>query len=290
MTNINGVIIKAVSGFYYVECDNNVYTCKAKGAFKKQGIKPLVGDKVVIDINDLVVSDVLERKNFLVRPPVANIDKLFIISSFKTPQPNTLNIDRLIAIAEQQGIEPILIFNKSDLGDMQEFIDIYSATGIKSIITSTKNENSCDKIIPLLKNSVSVFTGNSGVGKTSILNVLFKNKTELKTSEVSEKLGRGRHTTRHCELFKVNDGYIADTPGFSAIDMEFMLKCEKEDLCELFREFREFTPNCKFTSCSHCNDKGCAVVSAVETGIINKSRHESYKVIYNELKQVNKWK
>ena len=290
MAEIKGIIIKAISGFFYVESNGDIYTCKAKGNFKKLGIKPLVGDNVVIDTVDLIVIDVLQRKNFLIRPPVANIDKLFIISSFKTPQPNALNIDRLIAIAEQQNIEPILIFNKSDLGDMREFVDIYSKSGFKCITTSAKNKNSCDEILPLLEGSTSVFTGNSGVGKSSILNVLFKNKTELKTSEVSEKLGRGKHTTRHCELFKVNQGYVADTPGFSAIDMECMLKCEKEDLCDLFREFKSFIPNCKFTSCSHCNDKGCAVVDAVENGVIDKSRHESYKIIYSELKQVDKWK
>ena len=290
MAKIKGIIIKAISGFYYVESDGEVFTCKAKGNFKNQGIKPLVGDNVIIDSEDLMVIEVLKRKNFLIRPPVANIDKLFIISSYKTPRPNTLNIDRLIAIAEQQNIEPILIFNKSDLGDMTEFVDIYSKSGFKCVVTSANNENSCDEILPLLSGSVSVFTGNSGVGKTSILNKIFKNKTELKTSEVSEKLGRGRHTTRHCELFVVNDGYVADTPGFSAIDMEFMLKCEKEDLCELFREFRDLSSNCKFTSCSHCNDKGCAIAEAVEKGDIEKSRHESYKTIYNELKQVDKWK
>lgn len=290
MANIKGIIIKAISGFYYVESNDEVYTCKAKGNFKKQGIKPLVGDNVIIDTEDMMVTEVLERKNFLIRPPVANIDKLFIISSFKTPQPNTLNIDRLIAIAEQQCIEPILVFNKADLGDMSEYVDIYLKSGFKCIVTSTKNKNACEEILPLLSESISVFTGNSGVGKTSILNVLFENKTELKTSEVSEKLGRGRHTTRHCELFKVNSGYVADTPGFSAIDMECMLKCEKEELCEYFREFKDITQSCKFTSCSHCNDKGCAVVSAVSNGEIHKSRHESYKTIYNELKQIDKWK
>ena len=238
----------------------------------------------------MMVTEVLERKNFLIRPPVANIDQLFIISSFNTPQPNTLNIDRLIAIAEQQCIEPILVFNKADLGNMSEYVDIYLKSGFKCIVTSTKNKNACEEILPLLSESISVFTGNSGVGKTSILNVLFENKTELKTSEVSEKLGRGRHTTRHCELFKVNSGYVADTPGFSAIDMECMLKCEKEELCEYFREFKDITQSCKFTSCSHCNDKGCAVVSAVSNGEIHKSRHESYKTIYNELKQIDKWK
>lgn len=290
MSTINGVIIKAISGFYYVEANNEIYTCKAKGNFKKQGIKPIVGDNVAIDDADLIVTEVFERKNFLVRPPVANIDKLFIISAFETPSPSPINIDRIIAIAEQQNIEPILVFNKSDLGSMKEFIDIYTSAGFKCILTSAKNDDSCNEILPLLSNSVSVFTGNSGVGKTSLLNVLFKHKIDLKTGEVSEKLGRGKHTTRHTELFKVNGGYVADTPGFSAIDMERIFKCNKDDLHNYFREFNDYVDNCKFSSCSHCTDKGCAVVEAVTNGKINVTRHESYKIIYNELKQINDWK
>ncbi len=289
MNYIKGKIIKAISGFYYVEENNNVFTCKAKGSFKKMGITPLVGDNVLVDIDDMVICEVLERKNFLVRPPIANIDKLFIISCYCTPKPSFINIDRLITVAEQQNIEPILIFNKSDLGDMQGYVDVYKNAGFKCIVTSTKNDNSCDEILPLLSNSVSAFTGNSGVGKTSILNTIFKNKTELKTGEVSEKLGRGKHTTRHTELYKVNGGFVADTPGFSSLDMERLIKCDKNDLCNYFRDFEDYINQCKFTSCSHCNDKGCAVVKAVSEGKIEVSRHESYKTIYNEIKQIKEY-
>lgn len=289
MEIIDGILIKAISGFYYVEAGNAIYTCKAKGSFKNDGIKPLVGDKVKVNTKDLIVEDVLPRKNFLIRPPVANIDNLFIISSFTTPKPNTLNIDMLTAIAEQQNIEPILIFNKSDLGDMNEYIDIYSKSGYKCIILSAKNDDIKSILVPYLKNCVSVFTGNSGVGKTSILNKLFENDNLLKTGEVSEKLGRGRHTTRHTELYKVGGGYVADTPGFSAIDMQKMLNCEPDELCNYFREFKEHINDCKFNSCTHCNDLGCKVLEAVINKVIDKSRHESYIHIYNELKQSKKW-
>lgn len=289
MSIFEGKIIKAVSSFYYVEHNNTVYTCKAKGNFKKNGINPLVGDNVLFDNEILVVTEILERKNFLIRPPVANIDNIFIISSYQTPKPNFINMDKLIVIAEQQNIEPILVFNKCDLGDMQEFVEVYTKAGFKCIVTSTFNENTCEQIIPYLKNKVSVFTGNSGVGKTSILNILFNNKDRLKTGEVSEKLGRGRHTTRHTELFSVHGGYVADTPGFSAMDMERMLKCDKDDLCLYFRDFENYIDSCKFTSCSHCFDKGCAVLEAVNNGSISNVRHSSYVAIYNELKQIKEY-
>lgn len=290
MNNKNkGIIIKALSGFYYVEFDNKIYTCKAKGTFRKQNIKPLVGDNVIFDVDDLIIEEIIQRKNSLLRPPVANIDKMFIISSHQTPSPNVLNIDRLIAVAENNGIEPILIFNKSDLGSFTEYENIYKNAGFKCITTSAFSKNAAEQILPHIKDSISVFTGNSGVGKSSLINSIFKDSSLIKTGEVSEKLGRGRHTTRHVELFKIDNAYIADTPGFSAIEIEKMLNCEKEDLHLFFREFKDYTDNCKFTSCSHCSEKGCAVIDAVNNNQITKSRHNSYVTLYNELKQIKHW-
>ncbi len=289
MMRLEGILTKAIAGFYYVEAGSGVFTCKAKGAFRKNGDKPLVGDRVMIDADSCVVTDILERRNSLLRPPVANVDRLFIVSSYKTPSPNALSIDKLTVIAEQNGIEPVIVFNKSDLGDFDEWIKIYKGAGFRCLTVSAVKQNGCSEIIPLLSGGISVFTGNSGVGKSSILNC-FLPEQRLKTGEISEKLGRGRHTTRHTELFKVYGGYVADTPGFSSLDTERTINCEEDNLCDYFREFRDYIADCQFTSCTHRVEKGCAVLKAVEQGKISLIRHNSYVTIYNELKEINKWK
>lgn len=289
MMRLEGILTKAIAGFYYVEAGSGVFTCKAKGAFRKNGDRPLVGDRVMIDADSCVVTDILERRNSLLRPPVANVDRLFIVSSYKTPSPNALSIDKLTVIAEQNGIEPVIVFNKSDLGDFDEWIKIYKGAGFRCLTVSAVKQNGCSEIIPLLSGGISVFTGNSGVGKSSILNCLLPEQ-RLKTGEISEKLGRGRHTTRHTELFKVYGGYVADTPGFSSLDTERTINCEEDNLCDYFREFRDYIADCQFTSCTHRVEKGCAVLKAVEQGKISPIRHNSYVTIYNELKEINKWK
>ncbi|MEE1278013.1 MAG: ribosome small subunit-dependent GTPase A [Acutalibacteraceae bacterium] len=289
---MNGLIIKALSGFYYVSVEDTVYECKPRGVFRKNNDDIFVGDMVEISLlpqDKGVIENVLPRKNFLSRPPVANIDKMFIISSYVTPAPNTVIIDTMTAIAEDKGIEPIIVFNKSDMGDFSQIADIYRSAGFKVYIVSATNNIGIDELRAELYNSVSVFTGNSGVGKSSILNALF-GKDFLKTGEVNEKLGRGRHTTRHTELFSIeNGGFIADTPGFSSISIEQSDVLYKENLQYAFREFEEHLGNCRFTSCSHTCEKGCAVIDAVNEGKISKSRFESYKMLYSELSKRSDW-
>lgn len=287
-----GILIKAISGFYYVSCDGNVYECKARGNFRKAGVSPVVGDTVEFSLTDDthgIVEQICNRKNLFSRPLVANIDKLFIVSSYSTPAPDTLMIDRLTALAVFNNIEPIIVFNKSDMGSFEEFYNIYTAAGLKTFVVSAKENIGMSELKREMQNSVCAFSGNSGVGKSSILNALFPN-LNLKTGEVSNKLGRGRHTTRHTELFFVGDGsYVVDTPGFSTVENNQDLYEFKLSLSRCFPEFDEFLGNCKFTSCSHTTEKNCAVLKAVTDGKIPKSRHENYVLLYDELKDVTAW-
>lgn len=290
---MNGVILKAISGFYYVSSNNKIYECKARGNFRKNGVSPTVGDRVEftpIDDCHGVVDKILSRDNLLYRPPVANIDKLFIVSSYSVPAPDTLMIDRLISIAVYYGIEPVIIFNKCDIGDFSNFEAIYKNSGFKTFVVSATENIGIDILKEEIKDCISAFVGNSGVGKSSLLNALF-GELELKTGEVSQKLGRGRHTTRHTELFPHNyNGFVADTPGFSTIDFAIENPYEfKLGLADTFPDFTEYTDNCRFTSCSHTCEKGCAVLEAVNNGFIEKSRHESYKLMFDELKEIKPW-
>lgn len=291
MDNTVGIILKAIAGFYYIDVGNDIYECKARGIFKKDGISPTVGDKVEItDIDGLkgIVDKIFKRKNLLIRPPIANIDRLFIISSHDTPPPNALIIDRLTAICEDSNIEPVIIFNKSDLGSMDNWCDLYKKAHFTAIATSAKTGEGIKEIRDLLKGKVSAFTGNSGVGKSSILNAVLP-ELQLKVGEVSKKLGRGRHTTRHVELFPICGGYVADTPGFSSLDIEKTMVLLKEDLPYLFPEFNKYIGKCKFSSCTHTVEKGCEIIKNTQNGNIAKSRFESYCSIYNEIKDLHKW-
>lgn len=291
MEQIQGTIVKGIGGFYYIEAANVIYECKARGVFRKEKMTPLVGDRVVISVNENAentIDEILVRKNFLVRPPVANIDNLIIVASTVEPRPSTFVIDKLIAVAEHKNIEPILIVSKADLSSAQELCDIYRTTGIKTIPISNETGEGIDEVRKLFKDKISAFTGNSGVGKTSLLNNL-DDSLLLKTAEISQKLGRGKHTTRQAELFKVCGGYIMDTPGFSSFDIDKNNLIMKEELPYCFREFRDYLDNCKFTSCTHTCDKGCAVIDAVENGLISSSRHNSYIQLYNEVKDIKEW-
>lgn len=288
---MTGILLKAIAGFYYIEAGGSVYECKARGIFRKNHESPTVGDYLEFEVLDGlkgVVSKILPRKNLLIRPPIANVDQLFIVSSHNTPSPNALLIDRLTAIAINNDIEPIIVFNKSDLGEMSDWKDIYIRAGFKCILTSGINGEGCDEIVNILNGKISAFTGNSGVGKSSLLNRMFP-KLELKTGEVSNKLGRGRHTTRHVELYPVGSGYVADTPGFSTLDIERTMPLKKEELPFVFPDFSNYLGCCKFTSCTHTVEKGCAVLAAAQNGEIEKSRIESYKTIYNEIKDIKEW-
>lgn len=289
----DGRLIKGIGGFYYVETAEAVYECKARGIFRKRGITPLVGDYVSISVNDNAentIDEIKERKNSLVRPPLANIDQLFIVSSVVDPSINLFVLDKLIATAEFKKIEPIVIITKSDLSDRyEEYEKIYSNAGFKVIVCNNLNGDGSEQVKALLSGKTSAFTGNSGVGKSTLLNAIDPNLA-LETGHTSKKLGRGRHTTRQCELFKVGGGYVADTPGFSALDFERCEKIYKEDLPYCFREFAPYLEKCKFqTNCSHTGDKGCAVAEAVNNGLISKKRYNSYVEMYNEVKDIKEW-
>ncbi len=289
---MKGKIIKTLSGFYYVKTENDVFTCKARGIMRKTGDSPLVGDEVEIteNISDKtgVVEKIYPRKNSLLRPPVANIDKAFIVSSYSTPKPNFYIIDTLISICEYKGIEPVIVFNKADEEFSPEYAECYEKVGYKTFVTSAKSGEGLEALKTEFKGCTSVLIGNSGVGKSSILN--FLTDFSVKTGEVSEKLGRGRHTTRHTEIFELNcGGSIIDTPGFSEIEAIKNDYSFKENLEFTFKEFEPYLNSCKFTGCSHTSEKGCAVLEAAKNGLISNSRIESYKALYNELKDLKKW-
>ncbi|MDO4608521.1 MAG: ribosome small subunit-dependent GTPase A [Clostridia bacterium] len=289
---MTGILIKAISGFYYVSYNDSVYECKARGNFRKTGISPVVGDIVRFDLIDDthgVLVKICERKNLLNRPLVANIDKLFIVSAYCTPSPDTVMIDRLTALAIFNNIEPIIVFNKSDMGNFDQLYNTYIKAGFKTYVISAKKNCGIVELKKEMTNSVCAFSGNSGVGKSSILNALFPT-LNLKTGEVSEKLGRGRHTTRHTELFSVGNGaFVVDTPGFSTIETYENLFDFKQALPDCFPEFNDFLGQCKFSTCSHTIEKGCAIVDAVKSGDIQQSRHSSYVMLMSELKDVTAW-
>lgn len=291
MNKLEGIIIKGIGGFYYVEAVGEIYECKARGVFRKSGIKPLAGDRVSITVNEKAentIDKIHERKSVLPRPPVANVDRLFIVSSVREPKPVLLIIDRLTALAVNKGIEPIVVFTKNDLADADEYVEIYRKAGIKTFAVSCETNEGVSEIRAELKNHISAFCGNTGVGKSSLLNAIDPSLS-LKTGEISDKLGRGRHTTRHSELFKVEGGYVADTPGFSSFETEETELIMKDDLPFAFKEFEPYIGQCKFTSCLHMKDKGCRIIQAVEDGEIPVSRHESYCAMMEQAKNIKEW-
>ncbi len=289
---LNGVIIKGIGGFYYVEAAGEVYECKARGAFRKKKITPLAGDNVTITVREgkeNTIDEIGERKNYLLRPPVANIDTLIIVSSVKEPVPSLLVIDKMTAIAVDKGIKPCVVFSKSDLGDTTELEAIYRKAGIDVASVCCKSGEGIDKVKAMIGEGVTVFTGNTGVGKSSLLNCIDE-RFSLATGEISDKLGRGRHTTREVTLYHIGDGLVADTPGFSSLDIEQTSDViVKENLPFCFPEFEEYLGKCKFTSCSHTVEKGCLILDALKEGSIDKNRHESYVSMYNDVKDLKEW-
>lgn len=291
MKENKGIIVRLLGGFYYVDTGGSIIECKARGIFRKKGLSPVVGDNVVISIEKegyAAISEILPRKNSIVRPAVANIDKLFIVSSVCEPEPNLFIVDKMTATAFYKNIEPVLIFSKSDMLSAEKYLEIYGKAGIKAVSFSSKTGEGADKVRALLKDSVAAFTGNSGVGKSSLLNFLFP-ELNIATGDISKKLGRGRHTTRSVELYKTESGYVADTPGFSTVDLERYEIISKDMLAGTFPEFKDYINTCQFTSCAHICEKGCAIIEAVKQGKISKSRHKSYVEMYNEVKDIKEW-
>ena len=289
---MEGIILKALSGFYYVHTGDVTYTCRARGKFRHARVSPLVGDRVEftpLENNTGALDAVLPRSNQFSRPAVANIDQLVIVVSQAIPVTDPFLIDRIIAIAAGRGCEYVVCVNKCDLNDGEELYRIYRAAGIPTVRVSALTGEGMDELRALIYGKVSAFTGNSGVGKSSILNALHPDFF-LQTGDVSEKLGRGRHTTRHVELFALDaTTLIADTPGFSSFDADRMELCRKEELARCFREFVPYLDKCQFQDCAHVKERGCAVLEAGGRGEIPPTRHESYVRLYGQASQILDW-
>ncbi len=288
----DGVISKALSGFYYVSSDDGLLECKARGRFRLDGTSPLVGDRVQCSLDQHGkgrIDKVEPRRNWFIRPAVANIDAMVFVAANTNPVTDPFLIDRVIAIAEGNHCESIVCVNKCDLASGAELAALYRRAGYQALEVSAETGEGMDQLKELISSKVSAFTGNSGVGKSSILNAL-EPGIALKTGEVSDKLGRGRHTTRHVELVRLScGGVVADTPGFSSFDVDKMELCRKEELAGRFREFVPYVDQCQFQDCAHVKEKGCAVLAAVKAGEIAKSRHESYVRLYEQAKQIPDW-
>lgn len=291
-TTLEGIIVKLIGGIYYVDASENVYECTARGVFRKKGISPSCGDKAVIEVTGEgkgVITEIAERKNEIIRPPLCNLDNLVFVSSTCEPPPNLTLLDMFIAVASYKKINPIVVFTKTDIGSAEKYAEIYRSCGIEVFCLSNNDKDSAAELRSRLVGKLSAFTGNTGVGKTSLLNNMFPELSE-KTAQISKKLGRGKHTTRHVSLYKLREGgYIADTPGFSSFDTNRYDIIFKDELQNCFVEFEEHLGKCRFVNCSHTKEVGCAVLDALKEGKIPASRHESYVHMYEQAKQINEW-
>ena len=288
MTNMNGKIIKGIGGFYYVKAaDGIVYECKARGIFRKENIKPAIGDEVEIlpDGEKGSIEKIYERKSHLIRPPDANIDVLVIVAATTNPSPDIFLIDKLLVTAERCGITPVVCINKTDIKSDGEIREIYEKAGYTVVSLCAKDEDGLSELIPHIKDKTSAFAGLSGVGKSTILNAL--TDTCQETGEVSDKIKRGKHTTRHVELLDARfGGFVLDTPGFSSFEVDGI---KAQDLWQYFPEIRDIKEECRFKGCSHINEPDCCVKERVLSGEIAGSRYESYCELYNQLKNVKEW-
>lgn len=289
-----GKIIKGIAGFYYVQVDERLYECKAKGAFRNQKLKPLVGDNVTIDIiseESLLgnINAILPRVNELIRPAVSNVDQALVIFAVADPVPNLNLLDRFLIMMEKQNVKTTICFNKEEIlskEEVESLIEIYEPAGYRVLTTSTYQMTGLDELKVLLEGKTTVVAGPSGVGKSSIINQVYPD-AKMETGELSEKIKRGKHTTRHSELFCIyNNTFIMDTPGFSSM---FVQDLEKEELKDYFPEFEPYEPECKFNGCLHLNEPTCGVKDALVAGKISDTRYNNYKLLYEELKNVKKY-
>ena len=293
-----GRIIKCVGGLYTVRTESEDIQCRARGVFRHSNITPLVGDVVSVGVEDnnagAVIWEISERKNSLIRPPLANLDYVFVTFASQNPAPMLDMTDKLISILEYNRVEPVIIIGKSELNPERadELYEIYKKSGFNVFKVSCHEDKGIEEvkayITENLKDKIAAFAGASGVGKSTLLNKLFP-ELDLATNTLSKKTQRGRHTTREVTLFPIGDGYIADTPGFSMLDFERFDFFELDDLKETFREFDDYIGKCKYTKCSHTKEEGCAILGAVKEGKIAKTRHENYCMLYDVLKNKHKW-
>ncbi len=289
--NMIGKIVKGIAGFYYVDVvESGIYECKAKGIFRKEKKKPLVGDNVEIDIIDSKeykgnIIEILPRENELIRPLVANVDQAMVVFSITQPKPHFNLLDRFLVMMEEKEIPTIIVFNKKDIAtesEIQELRDVYKSTPYTLVFSSGETEEKIETIKELLKGKTTVIAGPSGVGKSTIINAICP-EAKMETGEISEKIQRGKHTTRHSELFTIDKGsYIMDTPGFSSL---YVNDFEKEELKFFFPEFNEVEKPCQFNGCNHIHEPKCAIKDKVEEGKIHKVRYENYKEMYKELEE-----
>lgn len=292
---MKGKIIKGIAGFYYVHVvHSGIYECKAKGVFRNKKIKPLVGDNVDIEVLDEDnklgnIVNILDRKNELIRPAVANISQALVVFAIAEPMPNLNLLDRFLVMMERNRINTVICFNKTDLvseDKVQDLRNIYSNAGYKVMFTSAKENLGICEVRKVIESKTTAFAGPSGVGKSSMLNALIP-EANSQTGEISEKIKRGKHTTRHTEIFNIGeDTYIMDTPGFSSL---YVNDFEKEELKEYFREFAGYNNKCRFNGCVHVNEPDCSVKNAVESGIISRERYENYILMFEEIKNKRKY-
>lgn len=292
---MKGKIIKGIAGFYYIHAeDHEVYECKAKGIFRKDNQKPLVGDNVEITVLDEQekegsITAILPRKNSLIRPAVANVDQAFVIFAMENPRPNFMLLDRFLIMMEQEGIPAVICFNKKDLASSEELdflYHTYSSCGYQVILSSTLSGEGLEEIREILKGKTTVVAGPSGVGKSSITNAM-QEDVRMETGEISKKLKRGRHTTRHSQVIPVaQDTYLVDTPGFSSL---YLTNMEEQELKDYFPEFREYEGKCRFQGCRHIHEPQCAVKEALENKKISSLRYEDYVGLYEELKEKRRY-
>lgn len=292
---MQGKIIKGIAGFYYVHVvESGLYECKAKGIFRKEKMKPLVGDIVGIDILDETekkgnITEIIERKNELIRPAVANIDQALVVFAVTKPKPHFNLLDRFLIMMESKDISVVLCFNKKDIAtepEIQELKDIYEKCGYQIVFTSALEEENTEELKDLLHGKTTAIAGPSGVGKSSLINI-FQPNANMETGSISEKIERGKHTTRHSELIWIEDNtYIMDTPGFSSL---YTNEFEKEELKYYFTEFSEYEGQCRFLGCDHIHEPGCAVKQALDEGKIHPVRYANYLEMYNELKEKRRY-